>query len=145
MRVHEHYAIVSDCSSVRFTLRHSRVSRQARRSRWQVLHECDLALLTCMEDNSFEEITPMELSEPDILPSLREKVHVLGFPVGGDEVSITEGVVSRVEVQVRAYHHYASSAVGVPIGRAEQRVATRELVGLGCEGRIYSLLRVHSK
>jgi hypothetical protein len=91
-----------------------------------VLHECDLALLTVTEDNSFEDIIPMQLSEPDILPTLREKVHVLGFPVGGDEVSITEGVVSRVEVQVRgvllAHTHSRSPVrtrllVWCPLGR----------------------------
>ena len=27
------------------------------------------------------------------------KVHVVGYPVGGDAVSVTEGVLSRVEVQ----------------------------------------------
>jgi len=78
-----------------------------------VLHECDLALIAVDEDNSFEDVTPMNISAPDILPSLRDKVHVLGFPVGGDEVSITEGVVSRVEVQTYSHSHTRVLAVTV--------------------------------
>ena len=34
------------------------------------------------------------------LPDLRDQVYVCGFPVGGDEISISEGVVSRIEIQV---------------------------------------------
>ena len=48
-----------------------------RASAWlhpQVLHECDLALITCDEENSFEDITPMQLSDIDSIPNLREKV-----------------------------------------------------------------------
>jgi S1-C subfamily serine protease len=60
-----------------------------------VSHDCDLALLE-VEDSSFTRgIEPAELGE---LPELRDRVSVAGFPVGGDELSITEGVVSRVEV-----------------------------------------------
>jgi S1-C subfamily serine protease len=44
------------------------------------------------------------------------QVHVLGFPVGGDEVSITEGVVSRVEVQ--SYSHSHSRALAVTVDAA---------------------------
>lgn len=40
-------------------------------------------------------------------------MHVLGFPVGGDEVSITEGVVSRVEVQTYTHSHSRALAVTV--------------------------------
>ncbi len=60
-----------------------------------VCHDCDLALLAV--DESFTKgIRPAPIGD---LPSLRDKVSVIGFPIGGDEVSITEGVVSRVEVQ----------------------------------------------
>jgi hypothetical protein len=34
------------------------------------------------------------------LPELRQEVLVLGFPVGGDTLSVTRGVVSRIEHQV---------------------------------------------
>lgn len=106
-----------------------------------VLHECDLALIAVDEDNSFEEVTPMTLAKPETLPSLRDKVHVLGFPVGGDEVSITEGVVSRVEVQTYSHSHTRALAVtvdaavnsgnsGGPVVYAE----TGELIGIAFQG-----------
>jgi S1-C subfamily serine protease len=43
----------------------------------------------------------------------REKVYVLGFPVGGNDLSITEGVVSRVEVQSYSHSHARALAVTV--------------------------------
>jgi hypothetical protein len=61
---------------------------------------------------------------------------VLGFPVGGDEVSITEGVVSRVEVQVRGvgYLPRAESLYQPPYVQQCLDSATRR--GRGWEGRL---------
>jgi protease Do-like 9 len=62
-----------------------------------VSHDCDLALLEVVEPHNFlDDIEPAELGE---MPKLRDEVAVVGFPVGGEEISITEGVVSRIEVQ----------------------------------------------
>ena len=61
-----------------------------------VCHDCDLALLTVEDPAFLSDTPPAEIGE---LPDLRDKVTVVGFPVGGEEISITEGVVSRVEVQ----------------------------------------------
>ena len=58
-------------------------------------NDCDLALLTVDDPEFFEGIVPLELGE---LPNLKETVTVIGYPEGGDKVSITEGVVSRIEV-----------------------------------------------
>ena len=33
------------------------------------------------------------------LPDLLEDVSVIGFPIGGDSISISSGVVSRIEMQ----------------------------------------------
>ncbi len=65
-----------------------------------VAHECDLALLR-VNDDPFLDIMPVEIGE---LAEVRDKVAVYGFPKGGDELSITEGVVSRVE-----HHKYTHS------------------------------------
>lgn len=64
-------------------------------------HDCDLALLT-VDDDAFWRDLP--IAQLDDLPQLRDKVQVVGFPTGGEELSITEGVVSRLEVQ-----HYSHS------------------------------------
>jgi len=61
-----------------------------------VSHEADLALLTVDEPGFFESIEPLPMGG---LPELREDVLVVGFPVGGDTLSITRGVVSRIEHQ----------------------------------------------
>ena len=45
----------------------------------------------------------MEPASIGELPELGDTVSVVGFPVGGEEVSITEGVISRIEVQ--QYEH----------------------------------------
>jgi S1-C subfamily serine protease len=66
-----------------------------------VAHECDLAILKVAHDAFFSDITPVELGS---LAEVRDKVAVYGFPRGGDELCITEGVVSRVEHQ-----HYTHS------------------------------------
>jgi S1-C subfamily serine protease len=64
-----------------------------------VCHEADLALLSV--DKSFTKgVKPASIGE---LPELGDTVSVVGFPVGGEEVSITEGVISRIEVQ--QYEH----------------------------------------
>lgn len=63
-----------------------------------VAHDCDLALLEVLEEECFQGVEPMGLFGPAELLDVQEKVQVMGFPVGGDYLSITEGVLSRVEV-----------------------------------------------
>ena len=60
-----------------------------------VCHDCDLALLEVADESFMDDVEPATLGE---LPDFRDRVAVVGFPLGGDEVSITEGVVSRLEV-----------------------------------------------
>ncbi|MBL9077171.1 MAG: trypsin-like peptidase domain-containing protein [Planctomycetes bacterium] len=65
-----------------------------------ISHDSDLALLH-IDDKAFARgIRPAVLGD---LPHLRDPVQVVGYPIGGEEVSITEGVVSRIEVQ--RYEH----------------------------------------
>ena len=63
-------------------------------------HSPDLALLTVDAPGFFEAVTPLELGE---IPTLQQEVTVLGFPQGGDTLSVTRGVVSRVEHQGGAH------------------------------------------
>lgn len=57
--------------------------------------EMDLAVLT-VEDESFFEARPaLELT--DEIPKLKHVVNVYGYPIGGEQISITEGIVSRIE------------------------------------------------
>lgn len=65
-----------------------------------VAHECDLAILRVNDDLFFSGVRPVEIGG---LAEVRDNVAVYGFPKGGDELCITEGVVSRVEH--REYTH----------------------------------------
>lgn len=58
-------------------------------------HECDLALLSVSDERIFEGITPVTIGS---LPQLRDRVYVCGYPIGGERLSITEGIVSRIEL-----------------------------------------------
>lgn len=78
-----------------------------------VCHDCDLALLE-IDDKRFQTgVRPAKLGQ---LPDLRDRVAVIGFPVGGEEVSITEGVVSRIEVQ--RYSHSQRHLLAVTVDAA---------------------------
>ncbi|HET9870642.1 MAG TPA: trypsin-like peptidase domain-containing protein [bacterium] len=59
-------------------------------------HDREVAVLRVKDGSFFKGTRPVEFGA---LPSQRDKVAVYGFPIGGDELSITEGVVSRIEVQ----------------------------------------------
>lgn len=60
-----------------------------------VAHDTELAVLTVKDPAFFKGARPVQLGE---LPHQRDKVSVYGFPAGGDDLSITEGIVSRIEV-----------------------------------------------
>ena len=61
-----------------------------------VSHLTDLALLTVEDSNFFEGEPSLSLGE---LPETQQEVLVYGFPMGGDMLSITKGVISRIEHQ----------------------------------------------
>jgi S1-C subfamily serine protease len=65
-----------------------------------VSHECDLALLKVKREEFFEGATPMRFGA---LPDLGDDVTVCGYPIGGDRLSLTRGVVSRIEVSPYAH------------------------------------------
>lgn len=60
-----------------------------------VAHDADLALLEAEDFTPFKNITPFTFSEK--LPQLEDEVRVIGYPVGGDRLSVTRGVVSRFD------------------------------------------------
>jgi S1-C subfamily serine protease len=59
-------------------------------------HDCDLALLEVDDDRFFEGMVPLEFGS---LPRVRSTVVTIGYPAGGEQISYTRGVVSRVELQ----------------------------------------------
>ena len=55
----------------------------------------DLALLRVDDPEFFKGVSPLEFGG---LPNLQDSVTVFGYPMGGEQLSITAGVVSRVEI-----------------------------------------------
>lgn len=65
-----------------------------------VSHESDLALISVEDATFFEDLEPLALGD---LPEPQREVSVYGYPMGGKSLSITKGVLSRVEQQVYAH------------------------------------------
>lgn len=65
-----------------------------------VSHEADLAVITVDEPGFFSDLEALELGD---LPAPLQEVSVYGYPIGGKSLSITKGILSRVEQQVYAH------------------------------------------
>ena len=63
-------------------------------------HDCDLALLSVQDFTDFAKFPEFSFGE---MPALESQVRVIGYPIGGDRLSVTRGVVSRIDFQ--AYSH----------------------------------------
>ncbi len=63
-------------------------------------HDCDLAVLKIADDRFYENLAPLELGD---LPKVRSGVITYGYPAGGEEISYTRGVVSRIELETYAH------------------------------------------
>jgi S1-C subfamily serine protease len=65
-----------------------------------IAHDCDLALLKLDDASFFKGMQPLAIGG---IPELESTVAVFGYPIGGDRMSVTQGVVSRVDF--RTYSH----------------------------------------
>lgn len=65
-----------------------------------IAHDCDLALLEVVDSRFFNGTGALQLGG---VPELDSTVTVLGYPIGGNRLSVTRGVVSRIDY--RAYSH----------------------------------------
>lgn len=76
-------------------------------------HECDLAILVVESEEFWEGMNFLELGD---IPFLQQAVAVVGYPQGGDNISVTKGVVSRVEPT--QYVHGATQLMAIQIDAA---------------------------
>lgn len=67
-------------------------------------------MLTVDEDEFWEGVSPVEFGN---LPSLQDAVTVVGYPIGGDTISVTSGVVSRIEIL--SYVHGSTELLGLQV------------------------------
>ncbi|HAV63023.1 MAG TPA: peptidase S1 [Verrucomicrobiales bacterium] len=58
--------------------------------------DCDLALLEVEDERFYQDMEPLEIGD---LPEVRSTVVTYGYPMGGEQISYTRGVVSRIELQ----------------------------------------------
>ncbi|XP_066376429.1 protease Do-like 9 isoform X1 [Miscanthus floridulus] len=75
--------------------------------------ECDIAMLTVEDDEFWKIVSPVEFGS---LPALQDAVTVVGYPIGGDTISVTSGVVSRIEIL--SYVHGSTELLGLQIDAA---------------------------
>lgn len=68
-----------------------------------IAHDCDLALLEVEDFTPFVGLKPLEIG---LVPKLETQVRVIGYPVGGNRISVTRGVVSRIDFNT--YSHTRS-------------------------------------
>ncbi|HEY1084057.1 MAG TPA: trypsin-like peptidase domain-containing protein [Prosthecobacter sp.] len=59
-----------------------------------VAHDCDLAILEAEDGKPFEKLKPLTFGG---IPKLNTEVIAVGYPIGGDRISVTRGVVSRID------------------------------------------------
>ena len=63
-------------------------------------HDCDLAVLTVDDKSFFDNTAALELAE---LPGVNTAVETYGFPMGGRRISVTKGIVSRIQMDTYAH------------------------------------------
>lgn len=62
----------------------------------------DVALLKVDDPRFWQGVQPLEFSKSDV--SLSTKLHVIGYPMGGNEICVTNGVASRTELNATAHY-----------------------------------------
>ncbi|CAF1376563.1 unnamed protein product [Rotaria sp. Silwood1] len=103
-----------------------------------IAHECDLAIMT-VDDNIFwNGLEPLTLTND--VPRLQESITVVGFPIGGDNLSVTKGVVSRVVMST--YSHSLEFLLTIQIDAATNpgnsggpAIQGKHVVGMSFQGQ----------
>ena len=65
-----------------------------------IAHDCDLALIALENPAPLKGIAKLALGD---VPALESEVRVIGYPIGGERLSVTRGVVSRIDFN--SYSH----------------------------------------
>ncbi len=90
--------VVSDNRRLLVTRRGSSQKHVARVR--HIAHDCDLALIELQDFKPFEGLPHLEIGG---MPKLESRVSAIGYPVGGERLSVTQGVVSRIDFS--SYSH----------------------------------------
>ena len=105
-----------------------------------VSHELDLALVTTEDKSFFNGIKPLKIGS---LPHTEQKILVLGYPMGGKTLSVTSGVVSRIEHQ--RYVHSGEKFLAIQVDAAINpgnsggpAISSGKIVGVVMQGITFS-------
>jgi S1-C subfamily serine protease len=118
------------------------VRRQGDPRRYQarlliVDEDVDLALLTVDDQRLFSGVHPLQLGQ---LPQLQQEVRVYGYPLGGDTLSITKGIISRIEHQMYAnsYENFLAVQIDAAINPGNSggpAIVNDRIVGIATQSR----------
>jgi len=75
--------------------------------------DMDLAILKLEDDAFFTDHKPLECGRT--LPEIKDAVMAFGYPVGGDSLSVTKGIVSRIDFAPYGYDPAGTGAAGLRI------------------------------
>ena len=70
-----------------------------------VAHDCDLALITVDSPEFFKNMVPLAFGG---IPELEATVSAYGYPIGGERMSVTTGIVSRIDFQLYTHSSFDS-------------------------------------
>lgn len=90
--------VVSDARMILLYLDGDPTAHEARVKK--IGHDCDLALIEPVEPGLLDDIPAMTFGG---LPELGSNVETYGYPAGGQRISSTSGVVSRIEKAIYAH------------------------------------------
>jgi S1-C subfamily serine protease len=117
---------------------------QTKRYKARVLftgHDCDLGMLTVDDPAFWKGMEPLVIGAR---PDLRTTVATVGYPMGGNRLSITEGVVSRIELHTYV-HSGADEHLAIQIDAAINPgnsggpvMQHGEVVGVAFQGQMFS-------
>jgi S1-C subfamily serine protease len=79
-----------------------------------IAHDCDLAIVSVSDPNFFKTMQPLHFGP---LPTIQSIVDVYGYPIGGERLSVTQGIVSRIDFESYS-HSGADSHLAVQIDAA---------------------------
>jgi S1-C subfamily serine protease len=62
-----------------------------------IANDCDLAVITVSAPDFFKNMLPLQFGG---IPALESTVSAYGYPIGGERMSVTTGIVSRIDFQL---------------------------------------------
>lgn len=102
-------------------------------------HDADLALLAVEEESFMDGIAPLKIGST---PHVQDEVLAVGYPVGGNDISYTRGIVSRIEDM--EYAHSLQTLLGIQVDAAINHgnsggpvldTTTWKIAGIAFQGR----------